>query len=65
MGLWQHLFGHHHQHSEIERKLIEIIERQEKEAEKQSRRIAILEEHLWNCRHESHGVKLDVVFPNN
>lgn len=65
MGLWEHLFGQHHQHSDHERRLIEIIQRQEREAEKQSKRIAILEEHLWKCRHKEDGVKLDVVFTNN
>lgn len=72
MGLWEHLFGESHKHTKNEKRLIEIIDRMERHSEEQdkiirvqNRRIDILEEHLWKCRHQqppAHGVRLDVVF---
>lgn len=63
-SIWNYIFGPGHQHSDNEKKLIEIIEQQEREAAKQDKRIAILEEHLWKCRHPKPQTKIsfDVVF---
>lgn len=79
MGWFEDIFGNgKRKHTEFEKRLMEIIRRQEteierltgiissqeKEAEKQNFRIHVLEEHLWKCRHPKpkDGVTLDVVF---
>lgn len=79
MGWFEDIFGNgKRKHTDYEKKLMEIIRRQEgeieqltaivsrqeKEAEKQNFRIGILEDHLWKCRHPKpqDGVSLNVVF---